>query len=146
MALGERIGHGNRLFADHDAITAALSERYPMTPPDAIQRRVTYGYRKAEGGWRPLADAAAMLETATGMRENFEADFKSLKVPTLLIRGAESKFISPEVWARAQAIRPDMRFVELAGADHYAAEQVPGPIADEILSFWRHDGTAARPA
>ena len=135
VALGERIGHGNRLFADRDAITAALSERYPMTPPDAIQRRVTYGYRKVEGGWRPLAEAAAMVETATGMRENFEANFASLKVPTLLIRGAESKFISPEVWARTKALRPDMRFVELPNADHYAAEEIPGPIADEIVSF-----------
>lgn len=135
VALGERIGHGNRLFADRDAIAAALSERYPMTPPDAIQRRVTYGYRKVEDGWRPLAEAAAMVETARGMRENFEADFKSLKVPTLLIRGAESKFISPEVWARTKALRPDMRFVELPNGDHYAAEEIPGPIADEILSF-----------
>ena len=135
VALGQRIGHGNRLLADRDAITAALSERYPMTPPDAIQRRVTYGYRKVQGGWRPLADAAAMVETATGMRENFEADFRSLKVPTLLIRGAESKFISPEVWARTKALRPDMRFVELANADHYAAEEIPGAIAEEVLSF-----------
>jgi 2-(acetamidomethylene)succinate hydrolase len=135
VALGERIGHGNRLFADRDAIKAALSERYPMTPPEAIQRRVTYGYRQVEGGWRPLADAAAMVATATGMRENFETDFASLKVPTLLIRGAESKFISPEVWARTRALRPDMRFVELPNADHYAAEEIPGPIADEILSF-----------
>ena len=135
VALGLRIGHGNRLFADRDAIAAALSERYPMTPPDAIQRRVAYGYRKVEGGWRPLADAAAMVETANGMRESFEADFKSLKAPTLLIRGQESKFISPEVWARTRALRPDMRFVELPNADHYAAEEIPGPIADEILSF-----------
>ena len=125
VALGRRIGRGNRLFADHDAITAALSERYPMTPPDAIQRRVTYGYRKVEGGWRPLADGSAMVATATGMRENFETAFKSLKVPTLLIRGAESKFISPEIWARAKALRPDMRFVELPNADHYAAEEIP---------------------
>jgi 2-(acetamidomethylene)succinate hydrolase len=135
VALGQRIGHGNRLFADTEAITAALSERYPMTPPEAIQRRVHYGYRKVEGGWRPLAEAAAMVETAAGMRESFEADFRSLKVPTLLLRGAESKFISPTVWARTKALRPDMRFVELPGADHYAAEEVPGAIADEVLSF-----------
>ncbi len=146
VALGQRIGHGNRLFADKAAIAAALSERYPMTPRDAIERRAQYGYREADGGWRPLADADAMVETANGMRESFEADFTSLKVPTLLIRGAESKFISPDVWARTKALRPDMRAVELANADHYAAEQIPGPIADEILSCWRRDvAPAARP-
>ena len=135
VALGQRIAHGNRLFPDRAAIAAALSERYPMTPSDAIQRRVTYGYRQVEGGWRPLADSTAMVATAEGMRENFEAAFKSLKVPTLLIRGAESKFVSPEVWARTRALRPDMRFVELAGADHYAAEEIPDAIAAEVLSF-----------
>jgi 2-(acetamidomethylene)succinate hydrolase len=135
VALGQRIGGGNRLFADQAAIAKALSERYPMTPADAIQRRVTYGYRQVEGGWRPLAEADAMIETARGMRESFEADFKSLKVPTLLIRGAESKFISPEVWARTKALRPDLRYVELPGADHYAAEEIPGLIADEVLSL-----------
>ena len=146
VALAERIGHGNRLFANTTAIAAALGERYPLTPPESIDRRVRYGYRAVEGGWRPLAEAAAMVETARGMRESFEADFKSLKVPTLLIRGAESKFISPEAWARTKALRPDMRFVELPNADHYAAEQVPGPIADEVLSFWRRDVAAVQPA
>jgi 2-(acetamidomethylene)succinate hydrolase len=137
VALGQRIGHGNRLFADKAAIAAALSERYPMTPQNAIDRRTLHGYRAVDGGWRPLADAGAMVETANGMRESFEADFASLTVPTLLIRGAQSKFISPEVWARTKALRPDMRTIELANCDHYAAEQVPGPIADAILSFWR---------
>jgi pimeloyl-ACP methyl ester carboxylesterase len=67
-------------------------------------------------------------------------------VPTLLIRGAESTFISPEVWARTKTLRPDMHFVELPDADHYAVEQIPGPIAEEILSFRRREAAAARPA
>jgi len=135
VALGERIAGGNRRFADKESIAAALSERYPMTPPDSIQRRVTYGYREVEGGWRPLAEAGAMVETARGMRESFEAEFRSLKVPTLLIRGAQSKFISPQVWSRTRALRPDFRDVELPGADHYAAEEIPGLIADEVSSL-----------
>lgn len=135
VALGQRIGGGNRLFADKTAIAAALSERYPMTPPDSIQRRVTYGYRAVDGGWRPLAEADAMVETARGLRESFEAEFRSLKVPTLLIRGAQSKFISPDVWARTKALRPDMHYVELPGADHYAAEEIPDLIADEVSSL-----------
>lgn len=138
-ALGSRIAGGNRLFPDTAAIETALSERYPLTPIEAIRRRVQYGYEKVHGGWRPLARLDAMVQTADGMRESFEAAFASLKVPTLLIRGSESKFISPEVWAGTRALRPDMRYVELSGADHYAAEQIPGPIAEEILSFRRRD-------
>lgn len=144
-ALGKRIAGGNRLFADVGAIERALAERYPMMPAEAIRRRARHGYVRTEGGWRPLAEAAAMAETAMGMRENFEAAFASLKVPTLLIRGAESKFISPEVWERTRALRPDMRAVELPHADHYAAEEIPGPIAGEILSFWQRDVRPVRP-
>ncbi len=40
ISLGHRIGNGNRLFADPSAIAVALSERYPMTPPDAIAREI----------------------------------------------------------------------------------------------------------
>ena len=136
-ALGKRIGSGNRLFADTGAIERALSERYPMTPIEAIRRRVHYGYERVAGGWRPLTQLDAMVETAHGMQDSFEADFAALKVPTLLIRGAETKFISPEVWARTKALRPDMRAVELPHADHYAAEEIPGTIAEAILSFQR---------
>ena len=145
-ALGRRIGGGNRLFADVAEIEQALAERYPMMPAEAIRRRARYGYVRADGGWRPLAALDAMLQTATGMRESFEAAFVSLKVPTLLIRGADSKFVSPDVWARTQALRPDMRMVELPDADHYAAEEIPGPIAREIVSFWQRDVRPAPPA
>lgn len=145
-ALGQRIAAGHRLFPDIGAIERALAERYPRMPIEAIRRRARYGYVRTDGGWRPLAEASAMTQTAMGMRENFEAAFASLKVPTLLIRGAESKFISPEVWARARALRPDMRAVELPDADHYAAEEIPGPIAEEILNFWRRCVRPVRPA
>lgn len=145
-ALGQRIAAGHRLFADVSAIEHALAERYPAMPVEAIRRRARYGYVRTDGGWRPLADPAAMAQTAMGMRENFEAAFASLAVPTLLIRGAESKFVSPEVWTRTRALRPDMRAVELPDADHYAAEEIPGPIAGEIVNFWRRDVLPARPA
>lgn len=134
-ALGQRIAGGNRLFATREAVEEALAARYPMTPRDAIRRRVDYGHVETNEGWRPLARLDAMVETAAGMRETFEADFARLKVPTLLIRGAETKFISPDVWARTRALRPDFSYVELPHADHYAAEQIPGPIADAIVSF-----------
>jgi len=33
-------------------------------------------------------------------------------------------------------LRPDLPAVEVAGADHYAPEEVYGPIAGEIGRFW----------
>lgn len=138
-ALEQRVGGGNRLFADVDAIRDALAERYPLLPADAIRRRAMYGYVEAQGGWRPLADPAAMRQTAAGLRQDLAPTLSAISVPTLLIRGAESRFVSPEVWARTRALRPDIAMVEVADADHYAAEEAPGPIAQEIVRFWQRD-------
>jgi 2-(acetamidomethylene)succinate hydrolase len=44
--------------------------------------------------------------------------------------------VSPAAWAKTRALRPDLPAVEIPGADHYAAEEAHGPIADEIGRFW----------
>lgn len=144
-ALEQRVGGGNRLFADVDAIRDALAERYPLLPADAIQRRARYGYVEADGGWRPLADPAAMRQTAAGLRQDLAPALSAITVPTLLIRGAKSRFVSPEAWARTRALRPDIAMVEIADADHYAAEEAPLPIAREIVRFWRRDVAHLQP-
>ncbi len=138
-ALEQRVGGGNRLFPDVDAIHAALAHRYPRMPDDAIRRRARYGYVAVEGGLRPLAEPSAMRLTAAGLRHDLAPTLQAIRVPTLLIRGAESVFVSPEVWSRSRALRPDIAAVEVAEADHYAAEEVPGPITEEICRFWDRD-------
>jgi 2-(acetamidomethylene)succinate hydrolase len=45
--------------------------------------------------------------------------------------------VSPAAWAKTKALRPDLPAVEVAGADHYAPEEVHGAIAEEIGRFWR---------
>ena len=54
------------------------------------------------GGWRALADPAAMRQTARGLREELEPSLHGIRVPTLLVRGAESRLVSPAAWARTK--------------------------------------------
>jgi 2-(acetamidomethylene)succinate hydrolase len=135
-ALAARVGGGDRVFERFESVKAYLADRYPRLPPDAVERRAKYGYVEADGGWRALADAAAMRQTAQGLRADLEPALRAIRVPTLLIRGADSRLVSPAAWAKTKALRPDLPAIEVAGGDHYAPEEVHGPIADEIGRFW----------
>lgn len=135
--LDARVASGDRVFSSVEAIEAYLTGRYRLMPAESVSRRAKYGYWKADAGWRPLADPRAMAQISKGLREDLEPVLKSIRVPTLLIRGAASKLVSPEAWARAKALRPDIPAVELEGADHYVQEEVPRAVVREILSFSR---------
>ena len=136
-ALAARVSGGDRPFPSFDAVKAYLADRYPRLPPDAVERRARYGYAEAAGGgWRALADPAAMRETAQGLRADLAPTLRAIRVPTLLVRGADSRLVSPAAWARTKALRPDLPAIEVADGDHYAPEEVHGPIAGEIARFW----------
>lgn len=127
--LEARVRGGNRAFADPREVEAYLSARYPLLPADAIRRRAQYGYRKAQDGYRPLADSRAMELTAAGLKGNIEDAVRDIKQRAVLVRGAHSKLVSPGAWARTRELRPDLEAVEVADADHYVPEEQPAAIA-----------------
>jgi len=138
--LEARVKGGDRTFADLAEIEAYLSQRYPMLPQDAIHRRARHGYRQAENGYRPLADANAMALTAAGLKASIEDTVERIEHRTILVRGAQSKLVSPQAWARTRELRPDLEAVEIAGADHYVPEEQPAAIAALVR---RAAGTSA---
>jgi 2-(acetamidomethylene)succinate hydrolase len=127
--LETRVKGGDRTFTDLAAVEAYLSQRYPLLPRDAIRRRAEHGYRKVENGYRPLADAGAMALTAAALRASIEDTVRTVKQPTILVRGAHSKLVSPQAWARTRELRPDLEAVEVDGADHYVPEEQPAAVA-----------------
>ena len=135
-ALDARVAGGARTFGDAGEVTAYLSQRYPRLPPDAVARRARHGYAPdAQGRLRPLADAGAMRATCAGLRADLAPDLSALAVPALLVRGADSAFVSAAAFAAARALRPDLRAVVVAGADHYVPEEQPGPVAQLVGEF-----------
>jgi 2-(acetamidomethylene)succinate hydrolase len=113
-----------------------LRQRYPRLPDDAIERRARHGYESVGGKWRPLASAGAMRETCKGLREDLAGVLREIRLPVLLLRGAESKLVSREAWAKTQALRPDIPAREIADADHYVPEEHPAAVAAAVLDFW----------
>lgn len=135
-ALDARVAGGARTFGDTAEVVAYLAGRYPRLPPDALARRARHGYAPdAAGALRPLADAAAMRATCAGLRADLAPDLSRLARPALLVRGADSAFVSPAALAATRALRPDLPAVVVAGADHYVPEEQPGYIARLISEF-----------
>lgn len=135
-SLDARVRGGDREFSSLDEIRSYLSKRYPLMPPDAVERRIRFGYRESDdGGYRPHSDGAAMAATSTGLREDIQPALRDISVPTLLIRGALSKFVSATAFEGACAIRPDLPSVIVAHADHYVPEVRPLEIARLIIEF-----------
>ena len=130
--LETRVISGNRRFADTEEIMAYLSQRYPLLPPEAIQRRADYGYRLADDGYRPLADDKAMVLTAAGLRQDLEEEVKQLSLPTILVRGASSKLVSEAAWEKTRQLRPDLEAVEISRVDHYVPEVDPFAVATVV--------------
>ena len=128
--LEERVNGGNRSFSSPEEIRSYLTNRYPLLPADAIERRTLYGYRKSAKGWQPLADGQAMKLTVTGLRENIEGVVSRITQPTIMVRGALSKLVSVAAWHKTQQLRPDIEMVEIAGSDHYIPEVKPIAVAD----------------
>jgi len=134
--LDERVAGGDYEFSSLDEIRAYLSDRYPLMPADAIGRRTRFGYREVDGGgYRPLADGAAMVETSNGLREDIESALRNIAIPTMLVRGALSKFVLADTFRRACGLRPDLPAVTVADADHYVPEEQPAEIARLIDEF-----------
>jgi len=135
-ALDARVTAGERKFSSLEEVRAYLRGRYPRLPQDAIDRRARHGYECLEGTWRPLALPAAMRETCAGLREDLSPILKQMRVPVLLLRGADSKLVSREAWAKTKALRPDLPAHEIRDADHYVPEEQPAAVAAAVIDFW----------
>jgi 2-(acetamidomethylene)succinate hydrolase len=130
--LDTRVRGGDRSFASLTQIEEYLRARYPRMPSDAVRRRVRYGYVPGDGGHRPLADPSAMVLTVAGLRHDFAAETKAITVPVTLMRGEDSAIVSRAAYSATRALRPDLRAVEVSGADHYVPEENPAAVAAEI--------------
>jgi 2-(acetamidomethylene)succinate hydrolase len=136
-ALEQRVAAGaGQKFPDFAAVWAYLRERYARLPQDAVQRRAEHGYAPAEkGGFRPLADAQAMVETCRGLRVDLEPAVRHVRRPTLLVRGEDSALVSREAFERTRALRPDLAALTVADTDHYVPEEKPAEVAEIVRNF-----------
>jgi 2-(acetamidomethylene)succinate hydrolase len=134
-ALESRVNAGDQLFPDLATVERYLAARYPNIPADAIRIRAESGYRAVDGGLRPLASPSAMAQTAKGLRADLTPAYKAVTRPVLVMRGENSKLVSPEALAKTRKLRPDLPVAIIPGADHYVNEVSPQATLQAIEDF-----------
>jgi 2-(acetamidomethylene)succinate hydrolase len=120
---------GDGHLADDDAARAAVRARSPLLPDDAVERRVRHLYKPADGGLVPLASPAAVEQTLAAMDVDLSGALRDSTVPTLLVRGAESPFVSRAAFARSLGLRPGLQGTVVPGTDHFVPEEAPLEVA-----------------
>lgn len=136
-ALEQRVRGMDRLYASRSEIEAEIHARLPMLPQAAVRQRAATLFAEAEGGLRPLASVPALIQATQGLHESFEAEFKSLTCPALLICGAQSNVVSEQAIEKTRALRPDIPILAVPDTDHFVTEEAPGLCATAIRNFAR---------
>jgi 2-(acetamidomethylene)succinate hydrolase len=134
-SLEQRVNGGLRSFESLASVEKYLANRYPKIPRDAITRRARHGFVEEDGVFCPLADPSAMAQTVRGLRENLAPALMSVAVPGLLVRGAESALVTEAAFDSTIALRPDLEYARVAGADHYVPEEKPAEISQLVTDF-----------
>ena len=150
LALDQR-GHGDsdpppdadytiaRLAADLAAFADALglATNNPRYADAMLRHRATHGLR-------PLPDGSLTWKYDRGLRELVRSGgwsdpidlwpaWRAIACPTLLVRGAESDILSPEIATTMVQAQPRARYVEVAGAGH----TVPGDQPESFVKLLR---------
>lgn len=133
--LETRVAGGDQRFASIAEIETYLHGRYPKMPGDAVARRAEYGYQLRGEEYFPLADPDAMRQTVAGLREDLAPSVRSLRTPTVMVRGAESVLVTGRAFERTRELRPDLGYEIVEGADHYVPEEQPGAIVSIVTGL-----------
>lgn len=125
------------VFDSREAAFARAREDNPRPPEAHHRHRVDHSLmRTSDGRWTYRYDRA--LRDPANPREGIPAEdgwrlVANIRVPTLLIRGAESDILDAAVAARMTDTMRDCRLIEVAGSGH----PVPLDRPDEFLAAVR---------
>jgi pimeloyl-ACP methyl ester carboxylesterase len=134
------------VFTSVDEYARMLSLNYPAGRPDALQRMARFALRQREDGLLELKmdpklrsdrpnDAAAKAAEEAFVQEQWDA-LAGVPCPTLVVRGAASDILSPEVADRmVDEVLPDGRLEVVPQAAHSVATDNPEGFARAVCGF-----------
>jgi pimeloyl-ACP methyl ester carboxylesterase len=116
-----------------------LAARYKLMPsgstaPAEVINHIARnaGRLSADGRWRHKFDRNVYTQRGSVDSMPF---FANIKVPTLLVKGASSPRISPEIYAEVKTVAPQVELAEVAGSDHHVTLDNPAGFVDAVKAF-----------
>jgi pimeloyl-ACP methyl ester carboxylesterase len=123
-----------RTFASlHEAATV-LRQRYPTVGADYLRRLARWSVRPTPDGrltWKWDKRVRGNLPPP----DQFWADLRALRCPTLIVRGGDDAVLGDEEAARMQAAIPDSRVVTIPRTGHCLCEERPAAFAAAVRAF-----------
>ncbi|MEQ3549912.1 alpha/beta hydrolase [Pseudonocardia nematodicida] len=142
-------------FASLDAVADAVAAYNPHRPRPRDTGGLRKNLRHRSGRWfwhwdpRMVEEPQTAPETLDANEHRARAAARSLRVPTMLVRGAGSDVVSPAGARELLDLVPSAWYVEVEGTGHMVAGDDNDVFTGSLLEFMRHiaDGTGAdRPA
>lgn len=127
-------------FASWDDARAFWRRQRPNITESALDSRIAHSLKEAGSGrivWRHDADgiAAARLDATPAQLVHLWPLILNLHVPTLLLRGGESDFLSADVAAEMTAANAGIERIDIHGATHYVHDDQPAAF-NRALRTW----------
>lgn len=128
-------------FASLDEAADAVARYLPHRPRPADTSGLAKNLRRGTDGryrwhWDPAMLASRGGEVRSGeQQERLEAAARALAIPTLLIRGGNSRVVSMAGAAEFQKLIPHSEFVNIERADHMVAGDANDAFNAPLLDF-----------
>ncbi|WP_179950174.1 alpha/beta fold hydrolase [Burkholderia sp. MSMB1826] len=127
-------------FASWDDARAFWRRQRPNIAESALDSRVAHSLKESEPGrivWRHDAQgiAAARLAATPEQLVHLWPSILNLHVPTLLLRGGDSDFLSADVAAEMAAANAEIERIDIPGATHYVHDDQPDAF-NHALRTW----------
>jgi len=127
-------------FASVDEAADAVSAYVPHRPRPKDNRGLMKNLRLGEDGryrwhWDPRLLGGTQSFNPLGSRDFLDNAARSIRVPTLLLRGQQSAVVSLEGVKHFLSLVPDAEFVDIPGADHMIAGDRNDAFNSAIIAF-----------
>jgi len=119
-------------------VAGALRNLYPYLSVDVCTHISKHGYSKSKDGrFIPKYDTrmCRQIERTNYAIEELYGIIKNVVCPTLIVKGKESPFITPDEAQRMCMALPGATFKEIAGATHMPAQENPYAFKKVIFDF-----------
>jgi esterase len=142
-----RLINGQRTFSTFDEMLQATAALAPNRPVESLRPGVLHNSRQlADGRWSWRYDQAGMATRMSAPATEVPPmgrlwdDLSRISVPIMLVRGGNSKVVSPEDQAEFLRHKPGARVEVVEGAGHSVQSDRASRLAELITDFSRSAG------